>query len=133
MAAKAKELKKQQSILFMPISKVGKTLSTETVDKVIQFYESDINSRIMPNKKDCVTIKKDGKKQKIQKCLLMYDVCALHTKFKELYPEYPIGLTKFVDQNGAYLLELKECILFAFAQFMRILITCLKLQCKRTY
>jgi len=92
MAAKAKELKKQQGIRSMPISKVGKTLSTETVNKVIQFYELDINSRIMPNKKDCVTVKKDGEKQKVQKRLLMYDVCVLHTKFKELYPEYPLGL-----------------------------------------
>jgi len=50
MAAKAKELKKQQGILSMPISKAGKPLSIETVNKVIQFYDSDINSRIMSNK-----------------------------------------------------------------------------------
>jgi len=84
MAAKAKKLKKQQGILSVPISKADKTLSTETIGKVIHIYESDINSRIMPNKKDCVTVKKNGEKQKEQKRLLMYDVSVLHTKFKKV-------------------------------------------------
>lgn len=42
----------------MAISKGGKNLSQDTVVKVIQFYESDNNSQIMSNKKDCVTVKK---------------------------------------------------------------------------
>lgn len=57
MASKAKHFKRQQGIPSMPISMAGKNLSHEMVDKVIQFYEADINSRIMPNVYNC---KKNG-------------------------------------------------------------------------
>ena len=72
----------------MPSLKCGKKLSTDTVEKVINFYESDTNSRMMSNKKDAVIIRNDGRKQKVQKCLLLSDVCILHKQFKKLYPEH---------------------------------------------
>ena len=38
---------------------------------VKQFYEDDETSRVMPGKKDCVTIRKGGKRQSVQKRSMM--------------------------------------------------------------
>lgn len=57
----------------MPAPKKDKNLPNSIVEKVLKFYESDINSRIMANKKDTISVKIDGKKKKVQKRLLLCD------------------------------------------------------------
>ena len=42
----------------------------DTLDCVKKFYESDKNSRQMPGRKDCVTLKVSGKKMKVKKMIL---------------------------------------------------------------
>lgn len=59
----------------------------------------------MPHKKETVTVKVDGHKEIKQKHLLLYDVKILHSMFKEKYPQYPIGLSKFAE------LRPKWCVL----------------------
>ncbi|EFN62014.1 hypothetical protein EAG_10159, partial [Camponotus floridanus] len=83
----------------------GKTLPAETMQKVQDFYDNDLNSRIMPNKKDTVSIYVGDEKRKVQKRLLLTDMKNLHNQFKEKFPENPIGLTKFVE------LKPKWCVL----------------------
>lgn len=61
---KARKLKETEGILATPVAKAGKTLSPDIVDTVRNFYESDENSRIMPNKKDVVTIKVNNQNKK---------------------------------------------------------------------
>jgi len=78
MARKAKELRKSDGVLVSPVAKSGKTLSAETTQEVKDFYENDCNSRIMPNKKDTVSIYIDGEKRKMQKRLLLTDIKNLH-------------------------------------------------------
>lgn len=85
--------------------KTGKNLPAETVTKVVEFYENDLNSRIMPHQKATVTVKIDDCKQKVQKRLLLCDIKDLHSQFKEQFPEYLIGLTKFAE------LRSKWCVL----------------------
>lgn len=102
---KARALKKSEGILAMPTPKIGKRLSNSTVEKVVEFYENDINSRIMPNKKDTVSIKIDNKRKKVQKRLLLCDIKILHTQFKEQNPEAAVGLSKFAE------LRPKWCVL----------------------
>lgn len=97
MARESKNLKKCGGILAVPPFKKGKNLDEKTVTKVIEFYESEKIGRIMPNKKDTVTIKSGGKKEIKQKHLLLHDVKILHRIFKEKYPEYPLGLSKFAE------------------------------------
>lgn len=104
-AIKAKKLRNAEGVMAFPTSRSGKTLPSETIEKVIQFYESDENSRIMPSTSEVITIKKDGIKQKVQKRLILSDVRNLHELFKEKFPEYPIGLTKFAE------LRPKWCVL----------------------
>lgn len=105
MARKAKNLRKMNGVLALPVASAGKTLPETTVLKVKEFYEDDLNSRIMPNKKDTVSVVIDGEKQKKQKRFLMNDIKDLHIQFKKQYPEHPIGLTKFAE------LRPKWCIL----------------------
>lgn len=101
----SKKLKKSSGILASPIARSRKSLPAETVEKVEDYYENDINSRIMANKKDTVTIRIDDKKIKKQKRLLLNDIKNLHNEFKREFPEFRIGLTKFAE------LRPKWCVL----------------------
>lgn len=103
-ARQAKHLRNVEGVLATPESRRGKTLPEETVNKVQEFYECDQNSRIMPGKKDTVSTKVNGEKRLLQKRLLLVDIKILHTQFKEQYPEFPIGLSKFAD------LRPKNCV-----------------------
>lgn len=97
MAKKAKDLRQSAGVLASPTAKAGKTLPAETVEKVKEFYEDDLNSRIMPHKKETVSVEIEGCKQKIQKRLLLSDIKDLHKEFKEKFPQHPVGLTKFAE------------------------------------
>ena len=57
MAHKSKELVKNKGILSTPNPKSGPSLSHKTTDLIIRFYESDDISRVMPGKKDFVSVK----------------------------------------------------------------------------
>ena len=67
MAQQSKKLVEEKGILSLPGPLRGPSLPPETVDIVCKFYESDDISRIMPGKKDFVSVKKEGKRQHIQK------------------------------------------------------------------
>ena len=97
MAKHAKDLRKSGGVLASPPFKKGKNVSDETVSKVVEFYENDCDSRIMPHKKETVTVKIDDRKEKRQKRLLLCDIKVLHMKFKEKYPTFPIGFSKFAE------------------------------------
>lgn len=49
MARKAIELRKIEGVLALPTIKKGKPLPIDTVKKVVDFYESDVNSKVMSN------------------------------------------------------------------------------------
>lgn len=97
MAKAARNLKKSEGILAIPLPKKGKTLPEETVNQVIDFYNNDLNSRIMPHKNEAVSVIIEGKKQKMQKRLLLCDVVDLHKQFKEKNPTFRISLSKFAQ------------------------------------
>ena len=62
MAQKSKKLVKEKGVLSLPDPKPGPSLLPETVDIVHAFYESDDISRVMPGKKDFVSVKMEGKR-----------------------------------------------------------------------
>ena len=64
MIRTARELKKEKGILARPIAKRGKELLSETLQLVLNFFEDDEYSRIMPGKKDCVSVGRNIYKQK---------------------------------------------------------------------
>ena len=58
MARKSKKLVEESGFLSLPGPKPGPSLLPETVDIVRAFYKSDEISRVMPVKKDFVSVKK---------------------------------------------------------------------------
>ena len=106
MARKAKDLVKDQGILSSPNPKHGSSsLSQATVSLVLAFYELDEVSRIMPDKKDFVSIRKDNQRAHVQKRLMLGNLKELYQEFKEKHPTDKIGFSKFAD------LRPKHCIL----------------------
>ena len=69
LAQQSKKLVEERGILSLPGPLRGPSLPS--VDTVCAFYESDDISRIMPGKKDCVSVKKEGKCQHAQKRLVL--------------------------------------------------------------
>ena len=64
----------------------------ETKEAVIQFYEDDQFSRLLPGKKDRVSI---GKKEYQQKRLILLTLKELFQQFKIQHPDIKIGFSKF--------------------------------------
>lgn len=92
-ARQARELFRDKGLLAAPELRKGKAISTKTLELVRTFYESDEYSRMMPGKKDSVSISKNVH---VQKRLLLANL-------KELYSALnltSLGL-KLVFQNSA--------------------------------
>lgn len=104
-AKKAKDLRDPKGILPETTSKVGKLLPESTVQKILDFYNSDENGRIMPGRKDVISVKNENGRCLMQKRLLLLDLRGLFLKFKESYPDCPISFSKFAQ------LRPKHCIL----------------------
>ena len=105
MARKSKELVKEKGVLPLPGPKPGPSLLPETVDIVHAFYESDDISRVMPGKKDFVSVKKESKRVHVQKRLVLSNLREVYHEFKEKFPERKIVFSKFAE------LRPKHCIL----------------------
>ena len=60
----ARDMRKSRGILSKPDNKRGKPLSKSTAAKVQLFFEDDAHSRLMPGKKDFVSIRRNVHKQK---------------------------------------------------------------------
>ncbi|KAG1698830.1 U11/U12 small nuclear ribonucleoprotein [Nymphon striatum] len=81
----AMELKKSKGILGTSVRKPRTGLSDVTVQMVQAFYENDEYSRLMPGKKDFVSI---GRNVHQQKRLLLCNLKELHAAFMEKHPDY---------------------------------------------
>ena len=97
MARKAKQLVREKGILSTPDPKPGSTLPQRTVDLVSDFYESDETSRIMPGKKDFVSVRKAEGRVHVQKRLVLCNLRELCRMFKDKYPKESIGFSKFAE------------------------------------
>ena len=97
MVRKAKELVKNQGILPNPNPKHGCCLPLITVNLVKDFYELDDVSRIMPGKKDFVSVRQGDKRVHVQKRLLLSNLKELYQQFKAKYPTEKIGFSKFAE------------------------------------
>ena len=67
LARQSKKLVEESGILSLPGPLHGPSQPPETVFIVSSFYESDDISRVMPGKKDFISVKKEGKCEHIQK------------------------------------------------------------------
>lgn len=101
----AKKIAVNKGILEGPNPKTHPSLEDSVINKVLDFYNSDEYSRLMPGQKDYVSVKIDGVRNQIQKRLLLLNLKELHCAFKNINPEIKCSFSKF-----AYLRP-KQCIL----------------------
>ena len=84
LARKSKVLVQEKGILALPDRKHGPSLPQETIETVRQFYLSDSSSRIMPGKKDYVSVREDGKRKHLQKRLVLSNLRELYQEFLKI-------------------------------------------------
>ena len=92
MVQTAFRLRREKGILAIQDVKKGNELHESVKNLVREFYCDDENSRLLPGKKDFVSI---GKKHHIQKRLILSNLKELHSSFKEKNPDVKVGFSKF--------------------------------------
>ena len=98
MARTAKKIQADKGPMSAPDQKMpSNKLPAETMNCVIDFYNLDDVSRAMPGKKDCVSVKINGERKKVQKRLLLCTLREAFCHFKDQNPEIKIGLSKFTE------------------------------------
>ena len=106
MAKSAKKLVEDKGVLSSPNSNAGKPLPESTLELVRNFYCHDDISRVMPGKKDFVSVRNaDGIKVHQQKRLVLCNLREAYHQFKILHPDVKIGFSTFAQ------LRPKECVL----------------------
>ena len=105
MVRKAKNLVKELGILATPNPKLGNTLNPQTALHIQQFYESDDISRLMPGRKDFVSVKQGKQRVHIQKRLVLSKLKEAYRLFKDTFPTEKVGFSKFAE------LRPKHCVL----------------------
>ena len=95
-ARKAIQLVKEHGILTSPMPKKGRLLSAEVKNLVVNFYSDDENSRMLPGKKDYVSVKKeDGSREHQQKRLILCNLSELYSNFRQQNQGVKIGFSTF--------------------------------------
>ena len=97
MARKCKQLVRDKGVLSNPDPVPGPSLPSETVQLVINFYQSDEISRHMPGMKDFVSVKQEGKRVHTQKRLILSNLKEVYHAFKDAYPDKKIGFSRFAE------------------------------------
>ena len=126
---KAKALVAASGILTTPNPKPGRSLPQKTQDLVINFYEDDENSRLMPGKKDCVSVRRPQGRVTMQNRLVLTNLWELHRLFKDRHPEVKVGFSKFAELCVHHIVSLQVLvapILCVYALFIRMLNCCLR-------
>ena len=78
--------------------KSPKKLTTKVVNQIVNFYEDDSNSRLLPGAKDYISIKTVDGRQHIQKRLILCNLSELYQKWLEESKSngiVKVGLTSF--------------------------------------
>ena len=105
MVRRAKELVNQKGIMSTPDIKKGHPLPSETCTLVQSFYEDDEVSRMMPGRKDFVSVRQEAGRVQVQKRLVLTNLKEAYLLFKDKFPGHKLGFSKFAA------LRPKHCIL----------------------
>ena len=91
-AKRAKECQQEKGLLSTPDQNLENTVPSDTLQIVKEFYQSDKVSRQMAGMRDCVTMKVNGKKEKVQKKMLLCTLYEAYPLFKEYNPDIKLVL-----------------------------------------
>ena len=97
MARKSKILKREKGAFSAPEKKMGKKISEDIKNKVMDFYRSDEISRICPGKKDCISVQSEGSRKRVQKRLLLVTCKEAYVHFKQTYSGIKLGVSLFTS------------------------------------
>lgn len=87
MASKAKKIRKNGRFVVCPKKKKSKKPTCEETKNLVRgFYLYDDNSRVQPRSNDCVSIRTENGKERVQKRLLLKNLRDLHVAFRKKYP-----------------------------------------------
>ncbi|XP_012560034.2 uncharacterized protein LOC105846148 [Hydra vulgaris] len=86
----------QKNGILSFIEKKGKEIPQETVDKIIEFYCNNENSRLMSGKKDFVSI---ARRSHMQKRLILSNLKLLYAKFKTCYRDIKSCFSNFCSHR----------------------------------
>ena len=86
---------KKEGILSMPKRAKRKGISSEDLQVVTNFFNDDEYSRQLPGRKDYVSVRIDGRKQHVQKRLLLGNLSELYEAFKKDHSTIKISFAKF--------------------------------------
>ena len=92
MVREARKLVNNKGVLEIPDPQKGKSLSSEIEESVLQFYEDDEYSRMMPGAKDCFCRKKTFMCKNGFYCVNLDE---FYVTYKQKYPTHKIQLSKF--------------------------------------
>ena len=101
MVEKAVEIKKQKGILGVPEKNSGRQINAELKARIIIYYSDDTfgNIRMLPGKKDFVSVKKGVH---VQKRLLLCNLREFYQCYKIEYPDDEVGFSKFCALRPKY-------------------------------
>ena len=88
----------------------GNAVSQETEELVKTFYEDDSNSRVMPDKKDVLSVcnKENNAKEKARKRLLLEDIEELHKNYNNQHPNNQIGKSNFFELRPTWVIPVQK-------------------------
>ena len=118
LVSQAKKVLITKGVLSTPNPKKGKSLPIHVKDLVKEFYYSDTVTRVMPGKKDFLSVMEKGERKYIQKRLVLRNLKEVYQLFSEKYPNIRIGFSKFAE------LRPKECV-FAGASGTHCVFVCM--------
>lgn len=99
MVQQVKKLVSDQGILCSTTARSGHGISESSKQTIIEFYNNDDISRPMPGVNDFVSVLLDGKKEHVQKRLLMMSLKEAFMIFEETHKETKIGFTVFTQMR----------------------------------
>ena len=91
------QLVREKGVLTSPDPKLSHSLPSVTVKQVTDLYESDEVSRMMPGKKDFVSVRQEGKRIHVQKRLVLNNLTEVYRMFKDAFPGQKNWLSKFTE------------------------------------
>ena len=105
MARQTRRLVEEKGIMTSPNPRQGRTLPAEVAEKKVYFFCRDEISRLMPGKKDYVTIREGGEKKQVQKRFILCSLKEAYSVFKKAGANLKIGFSKSAA------LRPKNCVL----------------------
>ena len=125
----AQKLRKEQGILTVPKG-YSREAEEETKVKVKEFFERDV-SRLCLRKKDCVSVKlEDGRKEKVQKRLLLSNLKEIYQHFVTENPAAKVEFSAFAMVRPKWYVPVVSSVthsvrVYTYHQNVKLMLSCI--------